>query len=142
MQSRFWKTKQIESRKSLNFNTLHLIVSDFTKFRKTHILEVNFLDLGSGLWQLYSRLNLEWWLILDMFWIYNLMSNEYLSNCGVSCLRMRNWMYDEYIPKFMQVSIWIWKSDNWNWNWMYNEYIMQVKFVWIYAKNIALKSKL
>ena len=39
----------------------------------------------------------------------------------MSCLRMWNWMYNEYIPKVKFFSIWIWMS-NWNWNWMYNSF--------------------
>ena len=57
--SRSRRNRKFESRKSLGLDNFHWIVSEITKFRKT--------NSKGGLWQLYSSLNLGWWLILTLF---------------------------------------------------------------------------
>ena len=57
--SRSRRNRKFESRKSLSLDNFHWIVSEITKFRKT--------NSKGCLWQLYSSLNLGWWLILTLF---------------------------------------------------------------------------
>ena len=60
------RNRKFESRKILSLDNFHWQSRRLLSSEKQN-LEGNFLDSGSGLWQLNSSLNLGWWLMLDLF---------------------------------------------------------------------------
>ena len=64
--SKSQRNRKFESRKILSLDNFHWQSRRLLSSEKQN-LEGNFLDSGSGLWQLNSSLNLGWWLMLDLF---------------------------------------------------------------------------